>query len=64
MTKKHFVEAARYIREHLTGSQHAAAVDLIVHLGLRFNPRFDALRFRIAAGDSQELARRRKERAA
>ena len=63
MTKRHFVEAARYIRERLTGSEHAAAVDLICHLGLRFNPRFDALRFRIACGEGQELPRRRAVRA-
>ena len=63
MSKRHFEEAARYIRERLAGPEHAAAVDLICHLGLRFNPRFDALRFRIAAGDGEELARRHATRA-
>ena len=43
MSKRHFEEAARYIRERLAGPEHAAAVDLICYLGLRFNPRFDAL---------------------
>lgn len=63
MSKRHFEEAARYIRERLAGPEHAAAVDLICYLGLRFNPRFDALRFRIAAGDGEELARPHATRA-
>ena len=60
---RHFVEAARYIRERLSGPEHSAAVDLIVHLGLRFNPRFNTLRFRLAAGDCRDVARQRRERA-
>jgi hypothetical protein len=62
MTKKHFVEAARYIRERLSRPDHAAAVDLIVHLGHRFNPRFDEHRFRTAAGDGEGMVQRRSAR--
>jgi hypothetical protein len=45
LSRNHFVEAARYIRERLAGSEHAAAVDLIVHLGSTFNRRFDEAHF-------------------
>jgi hypothetical protein len=53
LSRKHFVEAARFIREHFAGPEHAAAVELIVHLGSTFNRRFDEARFRKAAGDGQ-----------
>jgi hypothetical protein len=62
LSRKHFVEAACFIRENLTGYEHAAAVGLMVHLGLRFNARFDEARFRRAAGDGQEQAPNRTVR--
>jgi hypothetical protein len=64
MSRKHFNAAARFIREHFTGTEHAAAIELLCHLGRTFNPRFDAERFRRAAGDDRQPTRQPRRRAA
>lgn len=69
MTKKHFVEMARYIRVHQTNNESTnkrtsayrqsqafirGMVSMCIHLGRTYNPRFDVARFRKAAGVGEE----------
>lgn len=60
MTKKHFEEMARFIREKEMTNENFSVLegmkDLAIHMGKTFNYRFDADRFRRACqAEPQEL---------